>query len=118
MDNIERIFAEMFDIWDIRLPPDAVTLKQPGRIKKAGWFISWVFGEDYLDYYAEHRMTNPRHARIYADGRIEGLEAPLDGIVIPAGADEAAERKAREDYYAYNRRVYADLRAKGLVDDC
>ena len=117
MDNIERIFAEWLANWNIRLPPDATTLKQPGRINKAGWFISWVFGEDYLEYYAEHRMTNPRHGRIYADGRVEGLEAPREFIVIPAGADEAAERKAREDYYAHNRRVYAELRARGLVDD-
>ena len=116
MDNIERIFGEMFGIWDIELPPNATRLKRPGRIRKAGWSISWVFGEDYLEYYAEHRMTNPRHARIYADGRVEGLEAPLDGFVIPVGADEAAERKAREDYYAHNRRVYAELKAKGLVD--
>ena len=117
MDNIHGIFDKMFANWDIHLPPDATTLKRPGRISQAGWFISYVFGEDYLEYYAVHRMTNPRHGKIYADGRVEGLEAPREFIVIPAGADEAAERRAREDYYAYNRRVYAELRAKGLVDN-
>ena len=116
MDNIDRIFAESFASWNIQLPLDATTLRRPGRINKAGWSISYVFGEDYLDYYAEHRMTNPRHVRIYADGRVEGLEAPRDGYVIPGDADEATERQAREDYYAYNRRVHAELRAKGLVD--
>ena len=116
MDNIHRIFAKAFGNWDIHLPPDATTLKRPGRIKKAGWSISYVFGEDYLDYYAEHRMTNPRHMRIYADGRVEGMEAPRDGYAIPAGANEATEKQAEEAFYAHNRRVYAELRAKGLVD--
>ena len=118
MATIQGVFDEMFANWDIRRPPDATTLKRPGRIRKAGWSISYVFEEDYLEYYAEHRMTNPRHARIYSDGRVEGLDAPREFIVIPAGADEAAEQQAREDYYAYNRRVYAELRAKGLVDYC
>ena len=45
---------------------------------QAGWAISYVFGEDYLDYYAEHRMTNPRHVRIHAEGLCESLEAPQD----------------------------------------
>ncbi len=116
MNRIEAAFAEYFGTWDIHLPPDAVALQQPGRILKAGWYITYVFGEDYLDFFAEHRMTNPRHGRVYSDGRYEALEAPREWCVIPAGADEAAKQQAREEYYAYNRRVYAELRAKGLAD--
>ena len=116
MDNIHRVFAEMFAPWNIRLPPDATTVKLSGRIRKAGWSISYVFGEDHLDYYSEHRMTNPRHVRIYSDGMTEGLEAPMDWHVVPNDPDESVQPKAKEDYYAYNRRVYSRLRAKGLVD--
>ena len=116
MNSIETAFAEYFGAWDIRLPPDALASKQPGKIFQAGWRINYVFGEDHLDFFAEHRMTNPRHVRVYADGRCEPLEAPREWCVIPADADEAAERQAREEYYAHNRRVHAELKAKGLAD--
>ena len=39
-----------------------------------------MFGEDYLDYYAEHRMTSPCHERIHSDGRWESLEAPSNNV--------------------------------------
>ena len=116
MDSIEAAFAETFEPWDIRLPSDATALKLPGRIAQAGWHIRYVFGEDYLDYYAEHRMTNPRHVRVHSDGRGESLEAPKDMYVVPGGADEAASQQAKEDFHAYNRRVYSELRSKGLAD--
>jgi len=116
MDSIEAAFAETFEPWDIQLPSGATASKAPGKITRAGWHIRYIFGEDYLDYYAEHRMTNPRHVRIHSDGRCESLEAPSDMHVVPRDADEAASRQAQEDFYAYNRRVYSDLRAKGLAD--
>ena len=116
MSNIEATFAGDFGNWDIHLPPDAIALKQPGKIMKSGWIIQYVFGDGYLDYYAEHRMTNPRHQRIHSDGRREWLEAPKEGYVIPGDADESTRQQAEEEFYAYNRRVYSELKAKGLVD--
>ena len=80
MNNIDTAFAKMFESWNIHLPLNATTLKQPGKIVQAGWAIRYVFGEDYLDYYAEHRMTNPRHERIHSDGRCESLEAPSNNV--------------------------------------
>ena len=116
MDNIETTFAKMFGNWNIQLSPNATTLKQPGKIMQAGWIIRYVFGSDHLDYYAEHRMTNPRHGRIHSDGRHESLEAPNEMYVIPSDADESARQQAKEDFYAHNRRVYSELKAKGLTD--
>ena len=116
MDSIAAAFAETFEPWDIRLPSDATASKTPGKITHAGWHVRYVFGEDYLDYYAEHRMTNPRHVRIHSDGRGESLEAPRDMYVVPRDADEAASRQAKEEFHAYNRRVYSQLRDKGLAD--
>ena len=116
MNNISTAFAKMFEPWDIHLPTDATTLKQPGKIRQRGWFISYVFGEDYLDYYAEHRMTNPRHVRIHSDGQCESLEAPRDMYAVSGDADESERQRAEENFYAHNRRVYCELRAKGLVD--
>ena len=116
MDSIEAAFAGTFESWDIQLPSGAAALKLPGKITQAGWNIRYIFGEDYLDYYAEHRMTDPRHVRIHSDGRCESLGAPRDMYVVPRNADEAASRQAKEDFHAYNRRVYSGLRAKGLAD--
>ncbi len=116
MNDIENTFAKMFGNWNIQLPPDAITLKQPGEIMQAGWLIRYVFGADYLDYYAQHRMTNPRHGRIHSDGRHEPLEAPHEMYVIPRDSDESGRQKAKEDFYANNRRIHEELRAKGLVD--
>ena len=112
--NIETTFAENFARWDIKLPPDAVPMKQPGTIQKAGWNIRYVFNEDYLDYYATHRMTNDRHVRIHSDGCTEYLETAHDFIVYPKDADEEARPKAEEEYYAHNRAVCEELRKKGF----
>ena len=116
MNNVETTFAKMFGNWNIQLPLNAVALKQPGEIMQAGWFIRYVFDADYLDYYADHRMTNPRHGRIHSDGRHESLEAPQEMYVVPGDADESVRQQAKEDFYANNRRIHAELRAKGLVD--
>ena len=51
MDNVDKAFAHYFKTWDIRLPSGAATLKQPGKIEKAGWFISYVFGDNHLDFF-------------------------------------------------------------------
>lgn len=91
-------------------------MKQPGKIRKAGWNIRYVFGEDHMDYYATHRMTNDRHVRIHADGRSESLESPRDFVVYPKDADEETRTKADEEFYAYNQAVYAMLRKKGLIE--
>ena len=114
MTDIETTFAQTFKTWDINLPPDAVEQKRPGSIRKMGWTIRYVFDEDYLDYYATHRMTNDRHVRIYVDGRSEAPESPQDFVVYPKDADEEARAKADEEFYAHNRAVYEELRRKGL----
>ena len=116
MTNIEKTFTQTFKNWNIELPPDAVSEKQAGTIRKAGWSIRYVFVEDCLDYYAAHRMTNDRHVRIHPDGRSENLEAPQDMYSYPGDADEETKEKAKGEFYAYNRAVYAKLREKGLMD--
>ena len=104
MDKIEKTFAEYFRNWDIRLSSSATTLKKPGKIMRAGWTISYVFGDHHLDFLAHHRMTNSRHVRIHSDGQCEDLETYQEFCF--AGEEEA--------YYAHNRKVAAILRAKGL----
>ncbi len=116
MNDIEAAFAKYFGDSDIRLPEDATAQKQPGTITTRRWIITYVFGEDYLDFYAVSRWTNPCHVRIHSNGRIEELEAPREMYGYPHDADESAKRQAEEEFYAHNRRVYAELKAKGLTD--
>ena len=119
MDRIESAFNREFDHWDICLPPEAIASRQAGRIVKNGWTVWYAFGSDdgveYLDYYASHRMTNDRHVRLYADGRVEGLEAIAEMYVTPADPAEAAQAKA--DFHARNRDVRRMLDEKGFTLD-
>lgn len=119
LDQIESAFNRDFNHWDICLPPEAIASRQAGRIVESGWTIWYTFGSDegdeYLDYYASHRMTNDRHVRLCADGRVEGLEAVIDMHVVPEDPEEAAQAQA--DFYARNRAVRRMLDAKGFTLD-
>ena len=66
-----------------------------------------------MDYYAEHRMTNPRHVRIYLDGKMESLPAPLE---MYSYSDESDKERAKQEFIRHNRAIYAELERKGLVD--
>ena len=119
MEDIESIFAQHFQNWDIRLRSEDVEARQSGKLSQAGWNIEYLFGTDgdseYLDYYATHRMTNDRHVRIYSSGKTESLETPQEFRVFPAEADEATRQKITDDYQAHNRAIYERLREKGFL---
>ena len=118
LERIAATFVEHFSHWTIELPADALAARQQGEIKQAGWIIEILFGsegdEEYLDYYASHRMTSDSHVRIYADGRTEFLETPHEFVVFPRDSDEAARQKIQEEFYEYNRSVYKRLKEKGF----
>ena len=113
MGKIEETFADIFRNWNIQLPANATVEKKRGKTRQSGWSISYVFGNDYMDYYAEHRMTNPRHARIYVDGKVESLPAPFE---MYSYSDESDKERARQEFIRHNRAIYAELERKGLVD--
>jgi hypothetical protein len=118
MTEIEKVFNDTFQAWNIILPPEALETRQRGRLSASGWTIQYLFGQDeaghYLDYYATHRMTNDRHVRIYENGQVVTLEAPLEFMVFPAGSSAEEQARIREEYIAENRRIYAALAAKGF----
>ena len=118
MNQLESAFAEYFSNWNILLPVDAVATRQPGRIQEKGWIIEYLFGVDgddeYLDFFASHRMTNDRHVRIHADGGSESLETPSEFLVYPGDADEPTRQRIKKEHQAHNRAVYERLRGKGL----
>jgi hypothetical protein len=69
MDQIARVFAARFAHWGITLPAENLESRSSGHIQRSGWLIQFCFGrdekDDYLDYYASHRMTDDDHVRVY-----------------------------------------------------
>jgi len=116
---IERSFRDYFRHWDIALPAAAVEARSPGHIFERGWHIGYVWdredGEEYLEVLAQHRMTNDRHFRVFASGRVEQLPAAADFYSYGQDATDEEIERAERDYVEHNRRVYADLRMRGLL---
>ena len=119
MDRIAARFAKYFEPWQISLPEQALATRQRGEILSQGWSIQYLFSADvrgeYLDFFANHRMTNPRHERIYASGEMQSLPCYEEFSVYPAGAADEDKRKIDEAYTARNRAVSELLRQKGFT---
>jgi hypothetical protein len=118
-DAIERYFRDYFRPWDITLPSRDIALRAAGHIFERGWHIYYVWGtddgEEYLEVLAQHRMTNDRHFRVFASGRAEYLPAPAEFYSYGPEATEAKKDAAKREYFEHNRRVYSDLRERGLL---
>ncbi len=118
IERIAEIFARYFQNWQITLPADHGTTRQRGAIQQAGWMIQYMFGHDehgdYLDYYAQHRMTNAVHERIYANGDVQYLPAEHEFMVFHNNATPEQKQQIEQEYYAYNRAIGEMLRDKGF----
>ena len=91
MKKIKAYFDGYFHSWGIVLPQadlSSLVLDKDHELCKEGWTIRYKFGaqdgKGYMDFYASHRMTNDRHERVWEDGRVEGLPAPLDFVLLPS----------------------------------
>lgn len=77
LEKAGDVFAETFARWGIEIEPDALR-RGRGQVNESGGNISFVTGsengQDYLEYYATHRMTDDRHVRIWASGKTEVLQ--------------------------------------------
>ncbi len=100
--------------------PEEVAARENGHSFHRALHIGWAWGEDetgreYLELLWEHRMTSTRAHRFYADGTTESIAVPFLGYPM---AEDPVENAEREQWYlAENRRIYADLRARGLLPD-
>ena len=114
--KIADTFAKQFAHWNITIPPENLKNRQNGYIQQAGWLIQYCFGkntiDEYLDYYAAHRMTDDRHIRIHDNGSDEDLPALRNIRLVSKDPEE--DKKLEEEYYKYNQEVVITLIEIGL----
>lgn len=114
-DKIGNAFNEYFASSKIKLPDPILP---QGNIQQAGWTIKYILNEDdqgqpCLDFFAEHRMTNPRHVRIDSNGNIMALDSFLESFTYDSEV-EGDEEKARKRFEEHNLRIAEILKAKGF----
>lgn len=118
---MEKILASFRDYFDNRVAiPDALSDKGIIDDDNSGWYIRYIVlkdehGNPYLDFTAEHRMTNPRHHRITSDGEVTFLEMYDESFSYNADIPGDKE-KQRNKFYEHNQNVSRILKEKGLLD--
>lgn len=122
---IQKAFARFFSYFGHTLPDDNVRLRKRGQIGGEddgdygmGDVVQYLFGHnergEYLDFYCRHRHAGDQHWRIFEDGGMEELEVPTSWS--RASDDPEENARFKEEFYAYNNRVYQMLRDKGFED--
>lgn len=120
-----KAFAKFFSYFGHTLPEENVRLRQRGQIGGEddgdygmGDVVQYLFGRnergEYLDFYCRHRHAGDQHWRIFEDGGMEELEVPANWS--RASDDPEENARFKEEFYAYNNRVYQMLRDKGFED--
>lgn len=89
-----------------------------GHAYDRGLHIGWAWGRDaslgiFLDLLWEHRMAGIVACRYWQDGSTEAIPTPFEFRVCSADPDEDA--RLEREYNERNRRLYADLRGRGLL---
>ncbi len=120
-ERIADTFNDYFVNFDIRIDEGDVQVGHRREIRAQGWRILFRVdpddaGSPSLEFYATHRMTDDRHARIWADGHLEELDAIHESYgydpKVP-GSRETAEA----EYLRHNRKVAEHLRSVGLYPE-
>jgi hypothetical protein len=79
---VKKSFAFKIPETNLEYRENGFFVDSKGFKSNDGWHIEFSFGEkdgkEYMDYCADHRMTNPRHGRIYEDGTGEESVDLLD----------------------------------------
>jgi hypothetical protein len=109
-------FRDYFATPGVELP---TPVPPKGEIRAGGWVIAYVLCQDdegnpYLDFFAENRFTNSRHARILATGDIVPLESYQEALIFEDENDDDWGRAAAAQH-AHNQRVTQILQQKGLL---
>lgn len=116
MSLINDSFSAYFNDHNISLP-DPIPSK--GTVKASGWTITYRLFKDenqafYLDFFAQHRMTNSRHVRILDSGEIQTLESYRDALIFNEQTGDNWN-KALAAKQIHNEKVTDILKAKELI---
>lgn len=112
--RLQERFRQEFADTGVELPEPAAVYGRPGWIRRSGWRVSFVWGDDsqYLEYEASWGLAGDQiHRRMWADGRTEELDAINEFAVAAIEADVAA---AIDETGSYNRGIEPALTARGL----
>jgi hypothetical protein len=116
MNKIKQKFEEIYSNWEIILPEENYKNKKSGFIQKNGWLIQYCFGKEddkeYMDIYAEHRMTYPRHTRIYVNGDTKELSNYITAYIIDK--DPKIAKSNKKEYKEHNKKIAQELIEKGF----
>lgn len=101
-EAIERFFSDYFEHWKILLPPESVKERTSGHIFEHGWHIGYLWGiedgEEYLEFLAQHRMTDDPTAIFESLRPGESRSYPHPPALIATGLTQQTRRlrKRRE----------------------
>lgn len=120
-ERIAEAFNARFARFQISIRPGDVKLGARRVIGERGWHIRLRVDPDdagfpSLEYYATHRMTSDEHARIWADGHVESLDAIYEAFMFDSKVP-GSEEAARAEYLRHNREIADQLRERGLYPD-
>lgn len=111
--RIAQSFNDYFATFGIAIAPADVVIGSRRTIRHdSGWVITYRVDPDEagavsLEFYATHRRTNDRHARITADGQGELLEALSEMVIL--NSDNAVD-----EHQASNAGIARRLSERGL----
>ena len=115
MGTIATGFKDYFEGFGLELPDP---IPEKGRVEGSGWQVRYILSQDdsnqpCLDFFAENRMTNPRHVRILHDGSFMSLESYQESYSHDSdvSGDQEQAMQAMRDH---NDRVTEILKAKGF----
>ena len=119
LTNLRKSFKEYFDEPGIELP-DAIKPGVVGGFEDigTGWSIAYKLGKEesayFLDFFAEHRMTNSRHHRILESGKVIDLESFWEFGFPQYPDDPERTKREQEEIWSKNAEVEKILKQKGL----
>lgn len=116
-EEVKRTVANKYLHWKILLSDAMINSDGVHLIKKEGWDIKFIEGENskggFLEFYSIKSNRNDEHFRIYVNGDLEELEAIVDGYSYDETVPGDKDSKHTE-YTENNKRIYNQLKEIGL----
>lgn len=112
---IDETFRDRYKHWELEICDFKEISEGKFKLSDKGWNIRCIIGDEYIQFYATHRMTSDTHYRIYTDGTIKKLDAAREAYSWNPEVDGDREIKQQE-YFEYNRKIGEMLKELGLMD--